>query len=80
MLKENDRSSCYFQWLTESSESTKPVAVYKKIDQENKRDIEEIIKKNIIEWTSDLSRLPPVSNGKIGEYLVIDKGFVNEPK
>ena len=51
-----------------SSESTKPVAVYKEIEQENERDIEEIIQENIKEWTSDLSSLLPVSHDKIHEY------------
>ena len=32
-----------------SSKSTKPVAVYKEIEQENERDIEEIIQENIKE-------------------------------
>ena len=61
-----------------SSESTKPV--YKVIQQENERDNEEIIQENIKEWTSDLSRLPPVSHEKIYEYLAVGKSFGNEPK
>ena len=63
-----------------NSESTKPVAVYKEIEQDSERNIEEIIQQNIKEWTSDLSRLPPVSHEKIHEYLVIGKCFGNEPK
>ena len=63
-----------------SSESTKPVAVYKEFEQDNERDIEEIIQENIKEWTSDLSKLPPVSHEKIHEYLAIGKSFGNEPK
>ena len=47
-----------------SSESTKPIAVYKEIEQENERDIQEIIQENIIVWTSDMSRLPPVAMTK----------------
>ena len=33
----------------------------KEIEQENERGIEKIIQGNIKEWTSDLSRWPPVS-------------------
>ena len=51
-----------------SSERTKPVPVYKEIEQENERDIEEIIQENIKEWTSDLSSLLPLSHDKIHEY------------
>ena len=40
-----------------SRESTKPVAVYKEIEQEIEKDIEEIMQENIKEQTSDLSRL-----------------------
>ena len=61
-----------------SCESAKPVAVYREIEQENERDIEEIIQENIKEWTSDSSRLPPVSHDKIHVYLVIGKSFGNE--
>ena len=63
-----------------SNESTKLVAVIKEIEQENEKDIQDIIQESIKEWTSDLFRLPPVSHGKIHEYLVIGKSFGNEPK
>ena len=63
-----------------SNESTESVAVIKEIEQENEKDIEEIIQESIKEWTSDLCRLPPVGHDKIHEYLVIGKSFGNEPK
>ena len=63
-----------------SNESTKAVAVIKEIEQENEKDIEEIIQESIKEWTSDLCRLPHVGHDKIHEYLVIGKSFGNEPK
>lgn len=38
---------------------------YKEIDQENEKDIEEIIRKNIKFWKRDLSRLPSGTLDKI---------------
>ena len=74
MTHDHATSSC----SQKSSESTKPA--YKEIEQENERDIEKIIQENIKEWTSDLSRLPPVSHEKIPKYVIIGKSFGNKPK
>ena len=78
-MKMTDHHATY-SGSQKSCESAKPVAVYREFEQENERDIEEIIQENIREWISDLSRLPPVSHDKIHEYLVIGKSFGNELK
>ena len=74
MTDHHATSSC----SQKSSESTKPA--YKEIEQENEKDIEEIIQENSKEWISDFSRLSPIRHEKIHEYLVIGKSFGNGPK